>query len=406
MEYVERTEWHRHYAEGKGFRLLGDVERKLLATHVPAPEGGGRALEVGCGTGELSVHLTSLDYTVDAVDFADSAIARAREEHPDAPRVRWIRMDVERDDPVALHEGGYDLIVLRLVIPFLANRVSTLHGLGERLRPGGALVVITPVAEHTPEERRGTALDEDEIVLLTGHWERAERFDADRLAVLVLRGPCHGGTRAVERRPAPSGPEAATALAVVTDETGRVLLGRSRRGVWELPGGEGVGSETFAAAAVRGLAEDTGLAAEVEDAHVVTMLGDAVGDVPRLTAVVRITSWTGALSRPEHDGFVRWEFFERSGLRRGRVRTGRAGAGGRLARDPPGPAPGDPVRDRRGTTSSARRACRGRSAPAGHGGDRGRRRLGPVGAGPGGASVGAPPPVRPREEPEDGLRRR
>ncbi|MET9435056.1 hypothetical protein [Streptomyces sp. NPDC006551] len=40
---------------------------------VHAPE---LALEAGCGTGELSVHLTALDYTVGAADSAHSAIAR------------------------------------------------------------------------------------------------------------------------------------------------------------------------------------------------------------------------------------------------------------------------------------------------------------------------------------------
>ncbi|MFF5973421.1 methyltransferase, FxLD system [Streptomyces sp. NPDC012769] len=310
MEYVERKEWDRHYAAGKGFRLLGDTERKLLAEHVPAPEGGGRALEVGCGTGELSAHLASLDYTVDAVDFADSAITRAQEQHPDALAVRWICMDIERDDPVELHEDGYDLVALRLVVPFFSDRTRVLHGLGERLRPGGALVIVTPVAEHTPAERRRIALDEDEIGLLVGGWEHTERFDADRLAVLILRGPCHAETRAVERRRPPSGPAATAALAVVTDQAGRVLLGRSRRGMWELPGGEPVGPEPFEAAAVRELAERTGLVAEVEDAHVLTILADAVGGVPRLTAVVRVTSWSGTLTVPEPDTFLRREFFD------------------------------------------------------------------------------------------------
>ncbi|MEU3607976.1 class I SAM-dependent methyltransferase [Streptomyces sp. NPDC035033] len=194
--YVARAEWEEHYSDGKGFRRLGDKERRLLSEHVPAPGDGGRALEVGCGTGDLSVFLTSLGYGVDAVDYADSAIARARERHPDADRVRWICGDVERDDPVDLHPGGYDLVVLRLVVPFLTDRTSVLRGLGERLRPGGAVVVITPVAAHTPPERRGIALDEDEIRVLAGPWEQADRFDADQLAVLVLRGACPTGTGA------------------------------------------------------------------------------------------------------------------------------------------------------------------------------------------------------------------
>lgn len=181
--------------------------------------------------------------------------------------------------------------------------------LGERLREGGAFVVITPTIDNTPSERRGIALDEDEITLLGAGWETVERLDADGLAFLVLRGPCHLDTRAVEKRPT-TGHALTGALAVVTDDAGRVLLGRSRLGMLELPGGKTTGPENFAAAAVRELAEETGLVANPSDAHVVTMLVDDSHGIPRLTAVVRITTWTGTLTTMEADKFDRWEFFD------------------------------------------------------------------------------------------------
>ncbi|TRV80932.1 methyltransferase, FxLD system [Streptomyces sp. 130] len=308
MTYTARDEWEKHFSDGRNFRQVGDREREILAEYAPAP-GGGRALDVGCGTGGLAACLASLGYTVDAVDFAGSALARAREEHADVEGVRWLHLDIERDDPAPLHEEGYDLITLRLMYAFVQDRVRVLHGLGKRLRAGGALVVITPVAQNTPEERRGIALDEDEINVLAAGWEAVERLDADGLAVLVLRGPCHTGTRAVEKRPTTA--HALTgALAVVTDDSGRVLLGRSRRGMLELPGGRTSGREDFAAAAVRELAEETGLAVDPADAYVVTMLVDDSHGIPRLTAVVRITAWTGPLTNPETDKFDRWEFFD------------------------------------------------------------------------------------------------
>ncbi|WP_079170888.1 methyltransferase, FxLD system [Streptomyces sp. CC53] len=309
MAYTARDQWEQHYSDGKNFRQVGERERELLAEHAPAPGGGGRALDVGCGTGEMSVFLASLGYTVDALDFADSAIARAREEHADVEGVRWLHLDIERDDPAPLDAEGYDLVVMRLMYPFLMDRGRVLHGLGERLRDGGALVVITPVVENTPEERREIALDDDEIDPLTAGWKTVERLDADGLAFLVLRGPCHTDARAVERRPT-TGHALTGALAVVTDDAGRVLLGRSRRGMFELPGGKTSGPEDFAAAAVRELAEETGLVAEPGDAYVVTMLVDDSHGVPRLTAVVRIAAWTGVLANREPKLFDRWEWHD------------------------------------------------------------------------------------------------
>ncbi|MFD8258647.1 methyltransferase, FxLD system [Streptomyces griseoluteus] len=309
MTYTARDEWEQHSCEGKGWRQLGEREQQLLAEHAPVPQGGGRALDVGCGTGELAAHLARVGYTVDAVDFTDSAIARAREEHAGVEGVRWVRLDIERDDPAPLHQEGYDLITLRLVYPFVRDRGRTIHGLGERLRDGGELVVITPIVEHTSEERRGIALDEDEITLLGAGWKTVERLDADDLAFLVLRGPCHLNTRAVEKQPT-TGHALTGALAVVTDDAGRVLLGRSRRGMLELPGGKTTCPQDCAAASVRELAEETGLVADPAYGHVVTMLVDDSHGVPRLTAVVRITAWTGTLTNPEPDKFGRWEFFD------------------------------------------------------------------------------------------------
>ncbi|MGW2033764.1 methyltransferase, FxLD system [Streptomyces sp. NPDC001811] len=308
MTYTARDQWEKHFGDGKGFRQAGERERQLLAEHTPAP-GAGRALEVGCGTGDLSVYLVSLGYTVDAVDFAGSALSRARTEHAGVEGVRWLLLDIERDDPAPLHQGGYDLVVMRLVYPFLKDRSRILHALGERLRDGGALVVITPVVANTPEERRGIALDEDEIAVLVAGWETMERREADDLAFLVLRGPCHTDTQAVEKGP-PTAHALTGALAVVTDDAGRVLLGRSRRGMLELPGGKTRGPEGFAAAAVRELAEETGLVADPGAAHVVTMLVDDSHGTPRLTAVVRITAWAGTLTTREPELFDRWEFFD------------------------------------------------------------------------------------------------
>ena len=194
-----RTDWSEHYNDGRGFRRLGDEEKSLLVEHAPAPEDG-RALDIGCGTGEMSVYLASLGYTVDGADFAEGAIERARAEHAEVEGVRWLRLDVERDDLAAFAEDGYDLIVLRLSIAFIRDRARVLRGLTVLLRDHGALVIITPIVENTPKERRHIALDDNELAALTDGFDHVEQFDAEGLAVLVLRGPA--GSFSAEKTPA------------------------------------------------------------------------------------------------------------------------------------------------------------------------------------------------------------
>jgi len=184
--FTTQDEWDRGYANGRRYRQLSEGERSLLAAHAPAPTEG-RALDVGCGVGELAAHLASLGYTVDAVDWSESALAEAGTRHGKA--ARWLRLDIEGGDLALLHADGYDLITLRFVAPFLTSRDSTLHALGRRLRPEGTLVVITPLAADTPGERRGVTLDEDELTALQKRWSTAERHDSDGLTFLVLRGP-------------------------------------------------------------------------------------------------------------------------------------------------------------------------------------------------------------------------
>lgn len=306
----KKQAWQDHYAEGKGFRQVSEAERALLAEHTPVPEGGGRARDVGCGAGELVVTLAAMGYAVDAVDYAEEALIRARSDHAEVGAVRWWCLDIERDplpDASGDEETGFDLITLRLSIAFISSRTAVLRSLGAQLRPGGAIVIITPLAKTTPAEQRNIALDEDDLDLVAEGFGEVSRFDAEGLAVLVLRAP-DGEVLVVERgRLAPQAVFGASA--VVTDTEGSVLLGRSTRGRWELPAGGVESGESAPAAAVRELREEAGLVAKVADAHVVTVLHDDREDVRRIAAVVRVTAWNGELALREADKFLRWEWF-------------------------------------------------------------------------------------------------
>ncbi len=313
--------WNRSYTDGIAFTALRPQEQAALTEHAPAPEGGGRALDVGCGLGDLAAYLAASGYAVDALDLSAAALARARAAHPNAA-VRWLEADVEEADlRHLLGDDPYPLVTLRLSVAFLANRTNTLHRLGRLLAPGGTLMITTPLAAATPVERRHIALDEDEIAALTSGWRDVQRLDAGNLGVLVLRGPCRDTVATERSTPATGNVAVAGALAVTTDDCGRVLLGWSTRGMWELPGGKidtvvndtgEARAESLGQAAVRELTEETGLLAD--GATVVTILVDHAQRVPRITAVVRASDITGTPTVREPDKFTRWEWFDLDAL--------------------------------------------------------------------------------------------
>ncbi|MFJ4964611.1 hypothetical protein EES43_26900 [Streptomyces sp. ADI96-02] len=107
-------------------------------------------------------------------------------------------------------------------------------------------------------------------------------------------------------------PTAQAALGVgviVEDGRGRVLLGRHHSGTWELPGGKvDATRESVAAAAVRELREETGLAVDEARVDVFAMLHDVIGGINRISmgAVVRLESGSPEVTEPHLISAWRW----------------------------------------------------------------------------------------------------
>jgi SAM-dependent methyltransferase len=110
----------------RGF-LLRDVHR------------GDRALDLGCGAGELTAVLADAGAGPVGVDVAEAALARARSRHPQLDfRLAPI------DGPLPFEDGSFDLVWSSEVVEHVADTARWLLEVRRVLAQGGRLLLTTP----------------------------------------------------------------------------------------------------------------------------------------------------------------------------------------------------------------------------------------------------------------------
>jgi len=116
-------------------RFMGRFSEPLAAQFV-AFAGlvrGGRALDVGCGTGALTAVLVERAGAVSAVDPSEAFVAAARSR---LPGVDIQRAGAER---LPFPDDVFDFALAQLVVHFMADPVAGLREMGRVTRPGGTV---------------------------------------------------------------------------------------------------------------------------------------------------------------------------------------------------------------------------------------------------------------------------
>lgn len=115
----------------------------LLALVQPSP--GGRAVDLGCGTGELTVELhraTGASRTI-GVDSSSAMLERASS--LTAPAVSFVTGDIANWEP----KGPVNIVFANASLQWLPDHPSLLRRLADWLEPAGQLAVQVPAnADH------------------------------------------------------------------------------------------------------------------------------------------------------------------------------------------------------------------------------------------------------------------
>jgi len=118
--------------------IVREAWTKLLVNSLPAPPAS--VLDIGCGTGSLSLVLAELNYDVTGIDLSEAMIAGARAKTKAAGySIRFQVMDACNPD---FAPQQFDVIVCRHLLWALPDPALALRRWSKILIPRGRLVLI------------------------------------------------------------------------------------------------------------------------------------------------------------------------------------------------------------------------------------------------------------------------
>jgi ubiquinone/menaquinone biosynthesis C-methylase UbiE len=118
--------------------LAPDAMEAMLATLIEELAGADRVLEVGTGTGRLSIPLAQAGFHVFGVDLSPLMLRKLIEKAGDGPRPEIVLGDATR---LPFHSDSFDGALLFHVLHLVPDWPHVLHELDRVVRPGGAVVI-------------------------------------------------------------------------------------------------------------------------------------------------------------------------------------------------------------------------------------------------------------------------
>ena len=139
----------------------------LPIIHKYFKKGDKTILDIGCGSGTISLYLSSLGNRVHGIDISKKAIASCKKSAKDL-RLNTASFEVINFPSTRIGKSKYDSILLLEVIEHIQDHKQALELTAKALKPGGLLILSTP-SKNAPLYKLGLLSSFDARV---GHLRR------------------------------------------------------------------------------------------------------------------------------------------------------------------------------------------------------------------------------------------
>ncbi len=126
------------------FEMLGDVKGK-------------KVLDLGCGTGRMTMNLVKFGAAVTGVDVSEEMLNLARK------KCRAAEFVLANSENLPFEEGSFDVVVASFLIVHLKGLEKTFDEVYRVLKPGGVFIVTNVNQRKAPK----LSLDKGEIVIIS-----------------------------------------------------------------------------------------------------------------------------------------------------------------------------------------------------------------------------------------------
>ncbi len=146
---MNSSDWDKIFEGGRDYSSINELFLDRILSHINEKRDKplNKALDIGCGTGEVLLRLAEREMNVTGLDFSEVALRKAKERLSQAnyeDQAQFIKANIET---ISLRElrANPDLVINKLAYAFIEDKKSFLEKVKSLIDNDGWVVISTPV---------------------------------------------------------------------------------------------------------------------------------------------------------------------------------------------------------------------------------------------------------------------